>query len=187
MSSNNQQQLTDQATVFGPGCQIKGEVAVQGDAAVLGAVQGTVQVSGALEIAEGGEINGDVTADSMRVQGHIQGDVLCDGLLELNGKIEGDVVCGKVDLGSNATLVGNLRAKIISVREGAIYRGEVIIGPEAMDGSTGQSTTNETTSAGNSSGGHGNGNGQHHEPKSNAQPRTAVSGLLRKRHEMLNT
>lgn len=187
--TNMHHSRSDQPTVFGPGCHIKGEVAIEGDAAVFGSIEGTTQITGELEVAEDGGINGDVNAGSMVLNGRVQGDVHCDGVLQLNGRIDGDVMCGKIELGSNSTLVGNLRAKIIAVNEGAIYRGEVIIGPDAMDGPAGRSDArrdaredlqeHEMTH-------NGNGNGHHQEVKTTAGARGAVSGLLRKRHELLN-
>ena len=148
----------------------------------MGSIEGTTHVTGELEVAEEGGISGDVNAGAMVLNGRVQGDVHCEGVLALNGRIDGDVMCGKVELGPNSTLVGNLRAKTIAVNEGAIYRGEVIIGPDAMDepAQPPASHQDETEQEPH------HGNGHRPEVKTTPGTRSAVSGLLRKRHELLN-
>lgn len=189
MSNNSNQH--DHPTIFGSGCHIKGEVAVEGDATVFGTIEGPMQVTGTLEIAEDGGVGGDVVTGALTLNGRVHGDVHCEGVLQLNGRIEGNVTCGKVELGSESTLVGDLRAKTIAVNEGAIYRGEVIIGPDAMDEPAHSSRQAEAeehrpASANHAPGGNGNGSHERQEVKTTSATRTAVSGLLRKRHELLN-
>ncbi len=180
MSNSTNHHPTDQPTVFGTGCQIKGEVAIEGDAAVYGTIEGPMHITGSLEIAEDGGVQGDITTGAMILNGRVQGDVLCDGVLQLNGRVEGNVTCGKIELGSESTLIGDLRAKTIAVNEGAIYRGEVIIGPDAMDEPDRRTETARQEEPSS------NGNGEHREVKTTSSSRNAVSGLLRKRHELLN-
>lgn len=186
MTTNNHRPRTEQPTIFGPGCHIKGEVAIEGDAAVFGSIEGATHVTGELEVAEEGGIRGDVVAGSVMLNGRVEGDVHCEGSLVLNGRVEGEVMCGRIELGSNSTLVGQLRAKTIAVNEGAIYRGEVIIGPDALDDEPAASASRRDEEDEHDAA-RGNGNGHHpQEVRTTSATRSAVSGLLRKRHELLN-
>lgn len=186
MDNQNHRQRAEQLTVFGPGCHIKGEVSIEGDAAVLGSVEGPMQVTGELEIAEEGGVRGEVIAGNVTLNGRVEGDLHCEGSLVLNGRVEGEVMCGRIELGATSTLVGRLRAKTIAVSEGAIYRGEVIIGPDALDEPL-EAHVDQPDEAVEVDVARSNGNGHHpQEVRTTSAARSAVSGLLRKRHELLN-
>ncbi len=185
-----------QPTVFGPACQIRGDISIDGDAVILGTIEGDVEASGRIEIGEDGNVRGNVQAGSMSILGRIQGDVRCDDVLEMSGHIEGNIACGKIEIDSSATLVGNLRAKVIAISEGAIYRGEVYIGPEALDDlpETRQAAENRSISATRAAApaeaddrGHDDAGEEAAEIETAPQPSSRpVSGLLRRRSEMLS-
>jgi cytoskeletal protein CcmA (bactofilin family) len=86
--------------------------------------------------------------ENVRLDGTIKGEVRCDKRLVMgdSGKVEGNVISldasirGRVEgnieiletlqLHSSAFIKGNIRAKSLSVEEGAIYNGECRIGGE---------------------------------------------------------
>lgn len=186
-----------QPTVFGPACQIRGDISIDGDAVILGTIEGDVEAAGRIEIGEEGSIRGNVQAGSMSILGRIEGDVRCDDVLEMSGHIEGNIACGKIEIDSSATLVGNLRAKVIAISEGAIYRGEVYIGPEALDElpESRKAAENRSISAARAAApaeaddaGHAEADEQAAEIETTAPQQSSrpVSGLLRRRSEMLS-
>lgn len=187
MSEQMNDSPATQPTIFAQNCHIRGDISIDGNAIVLGTIEGNVESSGRLEIGSDGAIEGNVAAGSIQLEGRVNGDVHCRDGLDLTGHVDGNVAGGKVNMAATATLVGTLRAKIVSVAEGAIYRGEVIIGPDALDHSSSDNTQGQArpTLAVRSSAGQG-------EPADAAQEietspaRGAVSGLLRRRHELLS-
>lgn len=108
---------TTNATVIGAACQLTGDIILDGDAIICGSVDGQVEVTGTLEIA-----------DSAVIKGGVRG-----GAIHLNGTVEGDVTCiDYLRLGASATLQGNIFANAFSADEGATARGHVVIGPHAL-------------------------------------------------------
>ncbi|HRQ76350.1 MAG TPA: polymer-forming cytoskeletal protein [Phycisphaerales bacterium] len=176
--SNAENRSTSQPTVLGPACHIRGELVIDGDAVILGAVDGDIEAAGNLEIGPQGAVTGRVKATSVVVQGRINGPVHCEGPVEIAGVIDGDVVAGEVLLGASASLQGGLRARVLSIAEGAAYRGEVVIGPDAFDEAPEQPATRPAAAT------TPNGNGA--APAVEVSPsRAAVGNILRRRHELL--
>ncbi len=182
-----------QPTVFGSACQIRGDISIDGDAIILGTIEGDVEASGRIEIGEDGNVRGNVQAGHLSILGRIEGDVRCEEVLEMSGHIEGNIACGKIEIDSSATLVGNLRAKVIAISEGAIYRGEVYIGPEALDEAHQPRHAAASRSVGPASTA-AEAEADHEEagddaaeietaPQRSSRP---VSGLLRRRSEMIS-
>lgn len=89
------------------------------------------------------------TADDLRIEGHIAGEVVCQGRLTIEreatakaklhahegvvrGRLEGDIVCsGRLQLASTASIQGTVRAGTLVVEEGAQISGTVAIGDGA--------------------------------------------------------
>ncbi len=138
-----------QATVIGPSCRITGDVALDGDAVILGAIDGGLDVAGALEIGEEGRVAGGVHCGSLRVLGEVRGDVACHGPVTIVGAVEGDVRCAQTaEIKPGAALVGDLHANSINIAEGAAYRGHVTIGPDPLaDATTTVGTIKQTRPA----------------------------------------
>jgi len=186
MSEHRNDSPGTQPTVFSQNCHIKGNISIDGDAVVLGTIEGNLESSGRVEVGPDGAVEGDVIAGSMHLDGRVTGDVQCDDELELSGHVDGNVAGGKVMMGSTATLVGSLRAKIVSVAEGAVYRGEVIIGPDALD----DIPSNDKTAHADRHAARADSEARGEQADSpqdidTAPARGAVSGLLRRRHELL--
>lgn len=121
---------TTNATVIGAACQLTGDIILDGDAIICGSVEGQVEVTGTLEIA-----------DSAIIKGGVRG-----GAIHLNGTVEGDVTCiDYLRLGASATLQGNIFANAFSAEEGATARGHVVIGPHALAAAEQNSIENGTT------------------------------------------
>lgn len=187
MSDKAAASCTTQPTVFAQNCHIRGDISIDGDAAVLGTIEGNVETSGRIEVGPDGAIEGDVIAGSMQLEGRVTGDVQCDNELDLSGHVDGNVAGGKVNMGATATLIGSLRAKVVSVTEGAVYRGEVIIGPDALDELPPHGTTPEAKQpAGDRTVSEQPETVETDQDIDTAPARGAVSGLLRRRHDLLS-
>lgn len=129
MSEQTKPTQAQQPTFIALTCRIVGDITLEGDATILGGVEGSVDVTGNLRIGPQGGVHGRVQAGALALEGQIDGDVRCEGNVELDGRVEGDVICGEtIAIGAGANVVGTVYAKAIAVSEGATYRGHVVIG-----------------------------------------------------------
>ena len=132
MADHSSQNPTTEPTVIGAACRIAGDLTMEGDAVVLGSIEGTLEATGAVHIGPGAEVRGGVCGTSVEIDGRVDGDVAAEGPVQLKGRIEGDVYAGAAfEMHAEAALIGDLYAATISVSEGATYRGHVVIGPDA--------------------------------------------------------
>ena len=108
---------TRNKTVLGPDCKISGELTLDNDAVIMGQFTVTLRVTGMLELTESSQINGTIIA----------------GTLRMGGKAEADVVAEHgCELMPGAQLVGQLYTSHLNVIEGAIFQGDVCVGPKAI-------------------------------------------------------
>ena len=91
------------------GTRITGEVAAEHDLRVEGAVKGTVAVGGTLVLGPTGAVEGDVTAKSATLAGHLTGNIRVQEKLVLEGK---------------SVLLGDLQTRELVIQEGAIFQGQ---------------------------------------------------------------
>ena len=110
-------EATRNKTVLGPDCKISGELTLDNDAVIMGQFTGTLRVTGMLELTESSQINGTIIA----------------GTLRMGGKAEADVVAEQgCELMPGAQLVGQLYTSHLNVIEGAVFQGDVCVGPKAI-------------------------------------------------------
>jgi cytoskeletal protein CcmA (bactofilin family) len=120
-------------TVLGPDCRISGELALDNDAMIMGQFQGTLRVSGMLELAESSEVQGTIIVGTLRLAGRVEADVVAE---------EG------VELLPGAQLKGQLFTSRLNVVEGATFQGDICVGPKAMEAASealGQEEAEETS------------------------------------------
>lgn len=99
-------------SVLERGARLRGRIEGDGDLRVLGEVEGDVAISGALEVEDGGRVQGDVEAAS----------------LSLGGVLEGDVSSrGPVAVRAGASLSGTVSSPEVSIEEGASFTGRIEI------------------------------------------------------------
>lgn len=108
---------TRKTTVLGPDCRIKGEVTLDNDAIVMGRFDGTLRISGVLEITESAEVTGTIIAGMLRLAGRAEANVIAEGGAELL---------------PGAELIGQVFTSNLQIVEGAVFQGEVIVGPDAV-------------------------------------------------------
>jgi cytoskeletal protein CcmA (bactofilin family) len=86
--------------VLGPKDRLIGQLFIEGDLRVAGTVEGTLEVTGDVEIAAAGTVKGDVTAYN------------------------------RLTVGSDASLIaGDVRVARLTVADGATFSGKVSMGP----------------------------------------------------------
>src|SRR3954468_3627776 len=92
---------------------IRGELDTDGTVRVEGRVEGPSHRAGTLIVGAGGVVVGNVEAKDVVIAGQIQGNVLATG---------------RVEIEPGASVIGDLRAGTLSLREGATVHGQVSIG-----------------------------------------------------------
>ena len=107
-------------TVLGAGCRVEGDVVIRGSARILGQVEGTVQVSGDVDLELGATVRGNLVAERARIAGRIEGDVRVRDDLELR---------------QGAHLRGDVYARSFRIQDGAIFQGNCHMGriPDGAD------------------------------------------------------
>jgi len=94
-------------------------------------INGDVEFTGGLHLD--GYINGNVKGDSnqstflsVSQQGSIEGSVIAPNVI-LNGIVKGDIdASGRIELGSNARVMGNVHYTVIETAVGAQINGKLI-------------------------------------------------------------
>jgi len=96
---------------IGKSIVICGEVKGAEDLIVDGRVEGTVTLSECrLTIGPNANVSADLTAKDVLIQGHVQGNV---------------VASGRVELRAGCSVEGDIRALRLAVEDNAVFRGKV--------------------------------------------------------------
>jgi cytoskeletal protein CcmA (bactofilin family) len=104
-------------TVLGPDVKIKGQISLDNDAVIMGEVSGQIRVGGMLELTETSRVEGLVIAGGLRLGGQAKADIVAEHGMELL---------------ASAQLTGHLYTSRLSVVDGAMFEGHVVVGPNAM-------------------------------------------------------
>lgn len=100
---------TGQLTILGEGCVVEGSLSVPHDVRIDGTLRGRIATEGVLTVSESGVIEAtDVTAKSALVFGKLTGNLSSDD---------------RVELGGNASLIGDLKTRELVINEGAVFQG----------------------------------------------------------------
>lgn len=100
-------------SVVAAGLTIEGKIEGAGNVRVAGRFKGTVNVKGELTIEPGAAIDGDVKAETVFVAGEVRGHLTSNSLVEFR---------------ESGTLIGDLKAAILTVAAGSKMRGKVEFG-----------------------------------------------------------
>lgn len=111
-------EATRNKTVLGPDCKISGELTLDNDAVIMGQFTGTLRVTGMLELTDSAQINGTIIAGTLRMAGKAEADVVAEQGCELM---------------PGAQLIGQLYTSHLNVIEGAVFQGDVCVGPKAIE------------------------------------------------------
>jgi cytoskeletal protein CcmA (bactofilin family) len=112
MNDSRMRRLRDQsstsATLINDGCKVSGLITGSGNFLINGEIDGDCDLSGTLTLAKNGVWKGTIKATDVIVAGHVEGDV---------------VAAGKVEITDTARIIGTVSAEAIAVAEGAIVEG----------------------------------------------------------------
>ncbi len=108
-------------TIIAADTVIKGEMAVENRARILGRFEGTIRSKGQLEVADKGTCKAAVEANSVQIDGTVEGNV---------------TATDKVLLSASARMTGDVVAAKLVVTEGASFTGHVTVGPSAVKSRT---------------------------------------------------
>ena len=95
---------------IGAGISVNGRLTGDEEVTVVGRVEGTVALDSHLMVAEDGTVVAEIDADSVTIEGTLDGDVVAQDTVRLMP-------------GCNVT--GNIRAPRINIEEGAMFKGNI--------------------------------------------------------------
>lgn len=96
-------------TVLGADAVFKGQLTFEKGVQLLGKFEGEISSGGQLLIAKGAALNGDVAADSIRIDGNVKGNLDAGAKVQLTetARVEGDVQAQRLEVAEGAVLVGH--------------------------------------------------------------------------------
>lgn len=104
----------DYTTIIGPDAAIKGEIRFESPARVLGRIEGSINSTAAVLIAEGAQCRANITAREVAVEGQVAGNIEVDGRVDLRpgGSVEGDITASRMTMAEGATVNGHFRVGV---------------------------------------------------------------------------
>jgi cytoskeletal protein CcmA (bactofilin family) len=100
-------------SVLGSGVSIEGKMEGDGDVRIAGKFKGDIHIKGNLNIQKGAHLTAKINADAVTIEGEVEGTVVANG---------------QVTLSESAQVVGDLKAKTLTVSAGSRMRGNVEFG-----------------------------------------------------------
>lgn len=113
-SSNNGEEIE---TIIGRNTQFKGVISGAGNIRIDGKMEGEINTSGDAVVGEEGEVVAEVKAGNVLISGTIRGNVNVNSKLEILG---------------SGRLYGDVKAAILSISEGALFKGNSNMEPEKI-------------------------------------------------------
>ena len=98
----------DMGSILGPELKIDGNVKVEGSLLIYGTVNGNIESHGSVRTAKGSKVKGDIIGKEAHICGLVEGNLIIDG---------------KIILGSESHLSGNLKSDTLVIEEGAKFAG----------------------------------------------------------------
>ncbi|MGI9325458.1 MAG: bactofilin family protein [Pseudomonadales bacterium] len=111
VSSFDQPSQTTAAAVIGQSIRIKGAVTGEENLVINGKVEGTVVLNNHdLYVGQAGQIAADMTANEVRIDGEVQGDItgVEKVVVSKHGRVHGNIVAPRVTLEDGAKFKGSI-------------------------------------------------------------------------------
>jgi cytoskeletal protein CcmA (bactofilin family) len=102
-----------QESTFGPGVVIEGKIEGDGDMRIAGEFKGDIHIKGTLNIEKGAHVTAKITSRTITIEGELDGNA---------------VAMAEVDLRESGQVIGDLKAKTLTVAAGSRMRGNVDFG-----------------------------------------------------------
>jgi len=97
-------------TVIGPSVKLEGKFKGDGDLVVEGVLIGGLETKKNLKIGSNAIVQANIKADNAFVSGKVKGNIN---------------VRGKLDITNSAIIIGDIKAKILSIESGALIQGKI--------------------------------------------------------------
>ena len=97
-------------TYVAVGSRIEGSISGETEVVVDGSLDGCVKLEGRFVVGSRGRIEGEVTARSVQVSGHVHGKVRATE---------------KIEVAHSGSIAGDLTAPLISIAEGGVCNGRI--------------------------------------------------------------
>jgi cytoskeletal protein CcmA (bactofilin family) len=97
-------------SVLGASTVFKGKMKFEGSLTIKGRYDGSIESKGNILVQEGAMVKASLKAKSLELLGQLYGDVK---------------LADKLEIGPEASLIGNAEAKSISLEQGAVFRGQI--------------------------------------------------------------
>jgi cytoskeletal protein CcmA (bactofilin family) len=107
----------DYPTVLGPDATFKGELNFEKGVRLHGRLEGKITTPGRLHIAKEAKLQADVEAGAIIMEGDVKGNL---------------VASDRIEMKNSTRYEGDLTASKLVVDEGAVFRGHVTVGPDAV-------------------------------------------------------
>ena len=122
MADGNQ----DFQTTLGPDAVFKGELTFDKGLRLHGRLEGKINTAGRLHVAKEAKMSADVDAGAIIVEGDVKGNL---------------TAADRIEMKQSARYEGDLRTTKLVVDEGAVFSGNVTVGPEAVKSKPGGAPT----------------------------------------------
>jgi len=94
--------------IIGRSCTIRGDLVAEGAFRIDGTIEGSVESQASVVVGESGVIRGGLRGTDVVIAGTVQGDITCEGHLEILAK---------------GTVEGDIAAKSVRIETGGVFRG----------------------------------------------------------------
>ena len=109
-------ETTTEETVIGEKISIEGDIRGEEHLVIEGSMKGNVEMEkNNLTIGSKGRVEGEINAQNVKVSGQMIGNIKTQGKVEITGE---------------ADFIGDIRAKSISVQDGAYFKGSIELDKE---------------------------------------------------------
>lgn len=103
--------------VIGKGLVVRGELSGEGNIELGDQFEGKICLTGSVVVLEGASIQSDISATEIVVAGAVRGNLMATE---------------KVEFSSSGRLFGNVRSKVLVVREGGRVSGRILAGAPSI-------------------------------------------------------
>jgi cytoskeletal protein CcmA (bactofilin family) len=103
--------------VIGKGLVVRGELSGEGNIELGDQFEGKIYLKGSVVVLEGASIQSDISATEIVVAGAVRGNLMATE---------------KVEFSSSGRLFGNVRSKVLVVREGGRVSGRILSGTPSI-------------------------------------------------------
>ena len=117
MADSGNQGNQEYSTILGPDASFKGDLSFEKGMRLQGKFDGTITTPGRLHITKEAKMQANVDAGAITVEGDVSGNLTASD---------------RIDLKNSAKYTGERRASKLVVEEGAIFSGQVTVGPDAV-------------------------------------------------------